>query len=463
MDFAALPPEINSNRMYAGPGSGPMVLAAEAWDVLAAELNSIAASFRAVMSQLTGGPWIGPSAESMTAAVTPYASWISATAAKAGQTAGQLRSAVAAYEGAFSATVPPSEIEVNRALLASLVATNILGQNAPAISAVEAQYAQMWAQDAAAMYGYAGASAAATTLTPFNSPKQVTNPSDTATQAATVSQATGSAPAASAQSALSSVPSLLQGLSSGSFPGSNLLLDFFNSYPVTTFNSLSALTVGHQILSEGLNFDASGLMLTIAPAVAVAWNPLINSLTATTASDVSPAAGDGLAAGGLGSTLVDSHGSGLSAGLGEAATVGKLSVPQSWGTSPAVRLASAAIPTAGLDGLPQVAATGPAGFSGAVPPMGPVASVVNSPRGEQTRVRAGSRHKVIPGLPGESGMQGDPAARWARPTTSAPGGDGVSSERDELNQLRRAMRDVAKQRDALKRTAALLIQEAKDT
>ena len=35
MDFAMLPPEVNSGRMYAGPGSGPMLAAAAAWDGLA--------------------------------------------------------------------------------------------------------------------------------------------------------------------------------------------------------------------------------------------------------------------------------------------------------------------------------------------------------------------------------------------------------------------------------------------
>ena len=44
MDFATLPPEINSARMYAGPGPGPMLAAASAWDALAAELQSTAAS-----------------------------------------------------------------------------------------------------------------------------------------------------------------------------------------------------------------------------------------------------------------------------------------------------------------------------------------------------------------------------------------------------------------------------------
>lgn len=40
MDFALLPPEINSARMYAGPGSGPMLAAAAAWEGLAAAMHS---------------------------------------------------------------------------------------------------------------------------------------------------------------------------------------------------------------------------------------------------------------------------------------------------------------------------------------------------------------------------------------------------------------------------------------
>ncbi|MCV7029324.1 PPE family protein, partial [Mycobacterium sherrisii] len=40
MDFAMLPPEVNSGRMYAGAGSGPLMAAAAAWDGLAAELSS---------------------------------------------------------------------------------------------------------------------------------------------------------------------------------------------------------------------------------------------------------------------------------------------------------------------------------------------------------------------------------------------------------------------------------------
>ncbi len=46
LDFGALPPEINSGRMYAGPGPGSMLAAATAWQSLAEELNSAAAELR---------------------------------------------------------------------------------------------------------------------------------------------------------------------------------------------------------------------------------------------------------------------------------------------------------------------------------------------------------------------------------------------------------------------------------
>ena len=451
MDFAALPPEVNSARMYAGAGAGPLVTAAAAWEKLAAELSSAAASYRTVTSQLTSGPWVGPSSSAMAAALAPYVSWMNTTAAQAQQTAGQLGSAVAAYETAFAATVPPPAIEVNRALLASLVATNVLGQNTPAIAATESQYSEMWAQDAAAMYGYAGTSAAATKLTPFTSPPQTTNQSGTSNQGSAVTQAVASG-GSKATSTLSNIPSLLQKSStgpSGSSAGSSgSLLDLFNNF--------SENTVGYQILSEGLNFDASGAMLTFAPPVAAAWNPLVDTLSAPAgaASQVS-------GAGGVGSALADSYGpgAGVSAGLGEAASVGKLSVPQSWGSSPAVRLAATASPLPAA-GLPQAGIGGPGGFYGGVPPMGPVASVVNAPRGEQGRLRAGARHKVVAAIPGESDMREDPAARWVKPS-AAVDDDGVVSERDELNQLRRAIADVTRQRDVLKRTAATLIKEAK--
>ena len=203
MDFGGLPPEVNSGRMYAGPGPGSMLAAASAWDGLAAELRSTAMSYATVTSELTDDTWRGPSSAAMEDAVTPYVAWLNSAAEQAEQTAGQARSAASAYQAAFSAMVPPEVIAANREQLAMLNATNVFGQNTPAIAMTEAQYGEMWAQDAAAMYGYAGNSAAATRLAVFTEPPATTNPAGSANQASAVAQSAASSSGAGVQSALS--------------------------------------------------------------------------------------------------------------------------------------------------------------------------------------------------------------------------------------------------------------------
>ena len=175
-DFGAFPPEVNSAKMYAGPGSTSLLSAAAAWNGLASELRSQAANYSSIVSNLTGDGWRGQASTAMAAAAAPYTAWMNTTAAQAEQTANQAMAAASAYEAAFGMTVPPPVIAANRTQLASLVATNLLGQNGPAIAATEAQYGQMWAQDAAAMYGYAAQSATATKVPSFTTAPQTTAP-----------------------------------------------------------------------------------------------------------------------------------------------------------------------------------------------------------------------------------------------------------------------------------------------
>jgi PPE-repeat protein len=189
MDFAMLPPEINSGRIYTGPGSGPIMAVATAWDALAEDLYATANSDQAVISELTGQAWSGPAAAAMASAAAPFTAWTAATAAQAQQAATQARAAAAAYEAAFALTVPPPVITANRSLLQALIATNFFGQNLRSIAATEADYAEMWAQDATTMYSYASASAAASTLTPITEPQPVTNPAGLDGQAAAVAHA----------------------------------------------------------------------------------------------------------------------------------------------------------------------------------------------------------------------------------------------------------------------------------
>ena len=113
---------------------------------------------------------------------TAVREWLNTTAAQAEQAATQARAAAAAYEQAFAATVPPPLIAANRAQTAAAVQANVFGQYTPLIAQLEAQYGEMWAQDSAAMYGYAGQSATATQVTPFATPAATTNPAGTTAQ-----------------------------------------------------------------------------------------------------------------------------------------------------------------------------------------------------------------------------------------------------------------------------------------
>ena len=254
LDFGALPPEINSGRMYVGPGSGPMLAASAAWDELAAELQSTASSYGSTIAGLTVGPWTGPSSIAMAAAASPYVTWISATAAQAEQAATQAKLAAGAYETAFAATVPPPVITANRALLMALIATNFLGQNTAAIAATEAHYMEMWAQDAAAMYAYAGSSASASQLTSFTEPPQTTNTSGTALQSAAVSQAgtlSGSNTATQLSQLITSVPNALHSLAT-----------------TTTTTNTAASTAA-----------STGLSLPPVPAALTNWNTIFSTIT----------------------------------------------------------------------------------------------------------------------------------------------------------------------------------------
>src|ERR1700744_995927 len=248
MDFGAFPPEINSGRMYAGPGAGSMLAAASAWDGLAAELHSTAAAAGSVVSGLTGESWQGVALISMAAAVAPYLTWMTATATQLEQVANQARTAAAAYEAAFAMTVPPAVVAANRAQLMALIATNFLGQNTAAIMATEAQYGEMWAQDAAAMYGYAASSAVAWTLAPLTPPNSTTNP---AGQSAAAAQAVGTSAGSHRQTAASTLWAVAKTQQSLSQP----------TQTVSSASGLSALFAGNgaTVVSSGASGASGGL------------------------------------------------------------------------------------------------------------------------------------------------------------------------------------------------------------
>ncbi|MCV7100798.1 PPE family protein [Mycobacterium palustre] len=362
VDFGALPPEINSGRMYVGAGAGPMLAAAAAWDELATELQSTAASYGSTVQTLAAGPWTGPSSIAMAAAAAPYVAWLSATGAQAEAAASQAKLAAGAYETAFAATVPPPVIAANRALLMTLIATNFLGQNTPAIAATEADYAEMWAQDAAAMYAYASSSAAATQLETFVEPPQTTSGSAGAAQSAAVGQAT-STPAASIGAQVSqlmnSIPTALQSLGSGlaSSPttGSTNLLSGLSlpqlvnaslpaglSTDLANWNTITSTVASGSYSLQGLTSIPGGPFLSFGQVYSYAQNgqglAAFNTIKPITGA-LAPLGG---AAAHLGSAVGEAP---ASAAMGKAALVGSMSVPQGWTqAAPAIRTLAQVLP-----------------------------------------------------------------------------------------------------------------------
>ncbi len=350
--------------MYAGPGSGPMFAAAAAWDGLAAELQSTAASYGSVISELTGESWLGPSSASMAAAVAPYLQWMTNVAAQAEQTATQSKAAAAAYEAAFAMTVPPPLIAANRSLLMALIATNILGQNTAAIAATETDYAEMWAQDAAAMYGYAGASATASTLTPFISPPPTTNPAGAAGQAA----AAGQSVVSKGPQFMAAIPHVLQGLAaapaaatappSGATPEALLTLLTAILIPLTSADVPVASTAATAAATAAAGSFTS---------VGTTFRALLINADRDYADHKGPFTGNGAGgtmlpqwivggAGGIGAPSDAPSLQSMAAGMGEGRTVGALSVPSGWTVAaPEIRPAGYTLPAAAA-AVPEVTA-----------------------------------------------------------------------------------------------------------
>jgi PPE-repeat protein len=452
MDFGALPPEVNSGRMYIGPGPATMLAASAGWEGLAAELHGAASGYQSVISGLTDESWMGPSSMSMAAAVTPYLLWMRATASQCEEAATQATAAAAAYETAFAMTVPPPMVVANRVQLLTLVATNFLGQNTPAIMATEAEYSEMWAQDATAMYNYAASSASASAFTTFTSPPQTTNPGGLAGQAGAVAQTAGSQVGSNVHTTsaqlMSSVPQALQGMATpGSSSGTGL--------------SQTAMGTGASLGSSGTSAPISALSsLTGASGKSVtktasAGTGAVSGLSASTASllggntgglglealglgsDVagfgSDGAGVGADGGGLGfdmyglsldyagagsilgaegvpgfetpgelggSPPLGNLGEGASASVGQAASLGTLSVPPGWAET-----VSSVAPLPALDanvmpggwGAMPVTASGPT-VSGAGVSKLPLGAMVGRESGGAVQ-RIGFRSSLIPHSP----------------------------------------------------------------
>ncbi|WP_108921870.1 PPE family protein [Mycobacterium montefiorense] len=302
MDYAMLPPEINSSRIYSGPGCSCLLTAACSWDEIAAELRVAADAYESVALNLVGMHWRGAASASMLHAASTVASWLAMTADQAARSACQAKAAAAAYELARAASVAPPLIAANRQDLMLLNGTNIFGQNMPAIAVAETEYAEMWACDAEAMYTYAGASSLAARLDPFVPPQETPNRDGNSVARAARSQEPHSQML---------IARALQKLAAPQAPSVPDPLDFarFGYNTISANNDASSLA--SNLMNPFINFGQLGN--AIKPAAAVAAN------------------GPAAAAGMVGApTLSSASSTAVQAGVGHAAKVGHLAVPPSW-------------------------------------------------------------------------------------------------------------------------------------
>lgn len=159
-------------------------------------------------------------------------------------------------------------------------------------AAAEAEYERVWAEDAAAMYAYAAASADAAAMIPFTSPSGVQAPNAWSTKSAPDVVATG-------QQVMTTIPQALRALSLS---------------PTATLDAcLAPVTAPLSRLSS--------LSAPSGPAIS-----RLNSLNKAAA---------------LRWLLPHLSGAPITAGLGRATSMGILAVPLAWGTAtaptPAVR------------------------------------------------------------------------------------------------------------------------------
>ncbi len=435
MDFALLPPEINSARIYSGPGSGPMLAAAAAWETLAAELQSTASSYQSAVAGLTAGSWLGPSSASMAAAAAPYLAWMRSTATQAEQTANQAIAAAAAYDAAFAETVPPPVVAANRSLLMALVATNFFGQNTPAIAVTETQYAEMWAQDAGAMYGYAGSSASATTLTPFTPPPQTTNPGGSVGQATAVGQATGTSAGnvqrtvSSVQQTFSAVPNTLQSLATAA-PAAAA----DPPTPLSTLSDLLSIFLDAPGNLAGLGVDTPFSIFSYPPDV-------LSYFIAVHTDDIVSGWAGVESWPGIGSIpptpfpVITNLGSPVSAGMGEANMIGRMSVPVAWAAAaPEIRTLAVALPAASVG----AAADASAGSAGTLFSQMALAGMAG-------RAMAGTAGT---GGPGRRERIGEPTRKPTDPPRPEPTEPQQSSAGGPITGIAAELRELAALRDS---------------
>jgi PPE-repeat protein len=278
--------------------------------------------------------------------------------------------AAAAFEAVHAAITNPAAVFENRTRLMVLVATNFLGINTPAIMATEMQYLEMWAQNIAAMFAYHGASAAAA----------------------------ASAPSFNPLTALTSVLNIFAPGSNQSTTGLAGLLNLLDGSTGSSLGTMLNSTDLNSIFSSGFYTPGSALspFMSLISGGGDQSNPGMypgyNQDSYPGSSDSSgcqaaPTGGGGTPAGGGGYPGYNQNP--VSARMGAASSVGRLSTPPSW-TAASSQAAATPRLTSSVEAAPAATTTGTG------TPMVPMMPYGASTGGAFRSPRYGFIPKIIP-------------------------------------------------------------------